>query len=638
MGIEPRCCLTSLKHQYRAVALALAVTSAVPALARADTCYRDENGQILNRRLPGTTEVPCPADKLDLPNTPASTAPAPGSATAPGSNTGPEQNPQGSGEGFDRGPPPAASPIPQPGRSDYVDSVPMPDRWRIVDALGYQSNLLDPYNRNPLKADKPLYGDWFLNLSVLSDSVYEYRNLASAVGTSSTERAGSNDVFGHSGGSAWSENVATGLTVYEGDTTFRPPDWEFRFTPVFNFNYAKVDEGGILNVDPRDASSRSDGFVGIQDAFVEKHLRNVSDRYDFDSVRIGIQPFSTDFRGFLFQDNQLGIRFFGTRDNNIFQYNLAYFRRLEKDTNSGLNDLEQPLRHDDVVIANLYWQDMPVHGFVSQATVVYNHNTEGGSEYYDSNGFLVRPAPIGLELPHNYDVVYLGYNGDGHFGRTNLTGSFYYATGHENPGVFVDSNVQISAAFAALELSRDFDWIRTRLSMLYGSGDRNPYDRKATGFDAIFENPQFAGGDTSYWISQGIPLIGGGGVSLSQPNGVLASLRSSKDEGQSNFDNPGLILLGLGADLDLLPTLRLTVNVNDLRFASTAVISALRNQPLTSDHIGEDASTSLTFRPKMTQNVVLRAAYARLFAASGYDALFPQTNPNYFLLNVVLAY
>ena len=61
------------------------------------------------------------------------------------------------------------------------------------------------------------------------------------------------------------------------------------------------------------AQTRNDHFVGIQEAFVDNHLRNVSERYDFDSIRIGIQPFSTDFRGFLFQDNQLGVRLFGTR-------------------------------------------------------------------------------------------------------------------------------------------------------------------------------------------------------------------------------------------------------------------------------------------------------------------------------------
>ncbi len=91
--------------------------------------------------------------------------------------------------------------------------------------------------------------------------------------------------------------------------------------------------------------------------------------------------------------------------------------------------------------------------------------------------------------------------------------------------------VDIGALFAAAELSMDFDWIRPRLSLLYGSGDDDPFDDASTGFDAIFENPQFAGADTSYWIRQAVPLIGGGRVALSSRNGVLASLRSSKEEG-----------------------------------------------------------------------------------------------------------
>lgn len=613
--------------------------ASLPAPAQTDTkaqtCYRDDTGRIVKRRLPGTVEVPCPAERLSAPELRKYDANGP---AADQSQPQTPQTPQAEPPGFNRGPPPEASPIPLPGVTDYVESVPVPDRWRIVDALGYKNNLLDPYNRNSLKADKPFSGDWFYNINAISDSTYLYRDIVSAVGNVSTERPGSNDVFGHSGGFNAVEELTTDFVIYKGDTVFRPPNWQFRFTPVFNYNYAKVDEVGLLKIDPREGTTRSDHFVGIQNAFAEKRLRTVSDRFDFDSVRIGIQPFSSDFRGFLFQDNQLGIRFFGTRDNNIFQYNLAYFRRIEKDTNSELNALSQPLRHDDVVVANLYWQDMPVRGFTSQGTVLYNHNTEGGERHYDSNGFQVRPSQIGLEAPRSYDVVYLGYNGDGHFGRTNATASFYYATGHEQPGVFSYSRVDISAAFAAMEISRDFDWVRTRLSLLYATGDSKPYDRKATGFDAVFENPQFAGGDTSYWISQAVPLIGGGGVTLTSGKGVLADLRSSKGEGQSNFDNPGVMLGGLGVDADVLPILRVSINLNTIYFANTAVLAALRNQPVDSKHVGEDASISVTYRPLMSQNIVLRTSYARLFTATGFDALFPHMNPNYFLLNVILAY
>ena len=136
-----------------------------------------------------------------------------------------------------------------------------------------------------------------------------------------------------------------------------------------------------------------------------------------DSLRIGIQPFSSDFRGFLFQDNQLGIRFFGDRDNNRFQYNLAAFWRLEKDTNSGLNDIVRDLRKDWVIVANVYRQDFPVPGLTSQLSVTYNRNREGNSTQVDTNGFPVRPALLGDLRPREYDVVYLGYNAAG-----NLTG------------------------------------------------------------------------------------------------------------------------------------------------------------------------------------------------------------------------
>jgi hypothetical protein len=613
------------------LAVLLLGTCVLGGMAAADTCYRDDSGRIVKRRKSGSVEVPCP------PPTPADAAT--GTAVDRGKLTDAFKNNSASGgeASIERGPRPAASPVPQPGLNDYVASVPVPDRWRIVDTLGYPQNLLDPYHRNVLKADKPVHGDWFFNLGAFSDSVYESRDVVASVGNASTAHAGENDIFGHPKQNFFSQTVGAEFVYYKGDTVFKPPEYEFRFTPVFNYNYLSASELQEVNVDPQLGRTRSDHHLGIQAAFVDKHLRNVSERFDFDSLRVGIQPFSSDFRGFLFQDNQLGARLFGTRANNVFQYNLAYFRRLEKDTNSGLNDLGQSLRHDDIVVTNLYWQDMPQKGFTSQGTIVYNRNRESGSPYYNSNGVIERPASLGTARPRDYDVVYLGYNGDGHFGRWNVTSSVYYATGRESTGTFVSAKDTISAWFAALELSRDFDWIRPRLSLLYGSGDKNPFDKKATGFDAIAENPQFAGADASYWIRQAVPLVGGGGVSLSGRNGILNDLRSGIDA-QSNFTNPGVILAGIGADFDVLPTLRMSLNCNDLYFADTTVIEVARNQGGVSKHIGEDVSASLVYRPLMSQNIVVRTSYAKLLSGKGYVALFPDTKPGYFLLNVVFAY
>jgi hypothetical protein len=408
-------------------------------------------------------------------------------------------------------------------------------------------------------------------------------------------------------------------------------------TPVYNFNYVESEEQRLLQIDPRLGDNRDDQHLGLQELFVDFHLRNVSDRYDFDSVRFGIQPFTTDFRGFLFQDNQLMARLFGTRLNNRVQYNVAWIRRLEKDTNSGLNDQNRALRDDDFYVVNAYLQDFPVLGHTSQAIVAHNRNTETDA-FYDNNGFLARPLVFGNERPREYDVTYVGYNGDGHFGRLNLTSSFYWAFGEESAGPFRDSPGDIRAAFAALEASLDFDWTRARASLLWGSGENDPFDDEANGFDAVFENPIFAGADTSFWIRQPVPLVGGGVVALSARNGVLNSLRHSKEHGQSNFANPGIQLAGVGADFDLTPELRFSLNANQLWFDDTAVLEAARNQGTIDREIGLDLSAAVIWRPFMQQNVIVRLSGAMLMPGAGFEQLFPDETPYSVLTNVVLTY
>ncbi len=522
----------------------------------------------------------------------------------------------------------------------------VPDRWRIVNAIGIETNLWDPYNtQNWLKGDMPVWGkDWFYSIIAISDTIIEPRRFPIPVGVATTTRPGSLDTIGDGDTLILAENLILENVIYKGNTTFKPPDWEFRFTPVFNINQVHADEKGILNVDPdkggRSSRRRRDTFMGVQALFVDKHLRNVSDRYDFDSIRVGIQPFSSDFRGFLFQDAQFGVRLFGTRENNIFQYNLAWFRRMEKDTNSGLNDATQRLRDDDVFVANVYWQDFPKLGFFSQGTVIHNTNREKGQIEYDKNGFIVRPSSLFEERTRNYDVTYFGYSGDGHFDRLNLTTSIYYAYGNQTSSRVRSAEEDVSAFFMAAEFSMDFDWFRPRLSVLWASGDDDPFDDEANGFDAIFENPQFAGADTSFVIRQNVPLIGGGGVALMGRNGILPSLRPSKEQGQSNFINPGIRMIGIGADADLLPELRLSANWNYFHFDSTEVLEALRQQGPIDEEFGHDISLSLIWRPFMTQNIVMRLSAAGLVAGEGFDDLYGNEadNPYSVLANITLMY
>ncbi len=540
---------------------------------------------------------------------------------------------------------PGALAPPKPG--DFPrDHLGVPDRWRLVETLGLvKSNWKDPYHQNTLKGDRPLCGtdDLFLELSAISDMVVEPRSFPQPVGVQTTERPGSNDTFGRQHSILLAQTFILGAALTKGSTAFKPPEFEFRTAFAIQVNHVDVSEKRILNVAPSKSSVRTDAFIGVQEFFLDYHLRNTSDRYDFDSVRIGIQPFSSDFRGFLFQDNQLGIRLFGTRDDNRFQYNLAAFARLEKDTNSGLNDITRDIRNDWVFVANVYRQDLPVPGLTSQLSVTWNRNRERDSVQIDTNGFPVRPALLGDLRAREYDVVYLGYNADGHIGRLNLTASANWAVGQDRNSIFTSQPARISSYFLAAEPSIDFNWTRVRLSGLYASGDSNPYDNVEHGYDAIFENPQFAGADTSYWIRQSIPFAGGGrAIAINGRNGVLNDLRSSKEQGQSNFNNPGTILAGIGADFDVAPQLRVSANVNHLWFVNTAILQALRVEGSIPKTIGTDLSTAVIYRPKFNQNLVFRLSGAVFAPSAGFRDLFTnaQRDGRYYsvLFNAVLSY
>ena len=545
-----------------------------------------------------------------------------------------------------RAPPPEAFP---------TDQFPIPDRWRLIETLGVvKERWWDPYHQNTYKGDRPINrakvawlpikgDDWFINASLTSDTLLEPRTFPIPVGVQTTARPQSLDVFGKNASYVFSQTFLASASLIKGSTAFKPPEIEYRLTLALNINHVRVPEKRVLFVEPSKGTKRTDNFLGVQEAFVDYHLRNVSERYDFDSIRVGIQPFQNDFRGFLFNDDQLGIRLFGDRDNNRLQYNLAAFWRLEKDTNSGLNNLTERPRDDFVLIANLYRQDFLVPGLTSQISAVYNRNREGNEIKIDDNGFPVRPALLGTLRGRDYDVVYLGYSADGRIGRVNLTASTYAALGKDRNSFFTGRPANIRAYFGAAELSYDKDWMRFRLSGLYASGDKSPYDDTEGGFDAINENPIFAGADTSYWIRQTIPFAGGGrAVSINGRNGILNSLRSSKEQGQSNFNNPGTILLGVGGDFDLLPQLRVSANANHLWFQNTTVLQTLRNEGSIDRSIGWDLSAAATFRPKATQNIVLRLTAATLVSGSGFRDLFDNVNGhrNYYsiLANAIVSY
>src|SRR5207237_357237 len=196
-------------------------------------------------------------------------------------------------------------------------------------------------------------------------------------------------------------------------------------------------------------------------AFAEIHVRDLSNNYDFLSIRVGMQPFVSDFRGFIFNDTNLGIRIFGNYDNNRWHYNLAAFDMREKDTYSDLNEFDP--RKQQVYVANVFRQDLIWKGYTGELTFV---------------------------------------------------------------GAFADDSRPYDKT-AELELSVDKDWMRHKLSIFYASGDSDPADSHATGFDTVFDRPFFIGGPFSFFSHQGFNLAGTA-VNFKQRDSLVIDFRTSK--------------------------------------------------------------------------------------------------------------
>jgi hypothetical protein len=545
----------------------------------------------------------------------------------------------------------------EPVRPNDDDFQEYADRWRIVPPPGYDrivapKGRLDSYNQNPLKGDRPIFGDRiFLSLTGIADSLFEARSVPTPSGVSA-EDPGSIDFFGEGDQLFYNQSVVVSADVYQGLTTFRPADWRARATIVANFNHLEVAERGAVNPNPRYGADRSDGQLALQELFFEKKLRDLSTSYDFVSVRAGIQPFNSDFRGFIFNDTNLGARLFGNWDNNRWQYNLAYFDRLEKDTNSGLNVVTE-MRGQQVAIANVYRQDFLVPGHTIELSAHWMHDEP--SVYYDTNDFLVRPDPIGDFRPHQVEATWLGVASFGKAGRINVDGALYWVVGEDshNPIAGVDpigggagsdgvspgrASVDISASMIALELSIDRDWYRPRLGFFRASGDDDPFDRDAEGFEAIVPNPNFAGGGFSFWNRLGIRLPATG-VGLVHRGSLLPDLTSSKDEGQPNFVNPGIEILTAGLDVELTPKTKMILTGNYLQFVNTKVPEAVLFQGDIDRELGFDVSAGVRWRPYLNNNVIVVGGVAAFLPGAGFEDIYQDGDALYQLFtNLILTF
>ena len=513
-------------------------------------------------------------------------------------------------------PAPAAAPTPAP----LPDFVPMRNRWDIPypeDPRFVKGRLVDPYNQNVLKGDKPVIGDSiFLVLTGILEAPLERRRLPVASGVSTKDPA-SLEFFGRGGQTFTSPRGLVSAEIFKGQTAFRPKSFAIKATGAFDLNYLRVQENNNVNVDVREGTTRQRHDFSLEEGFAEAKLADLSPYFDFVSLRAGIQPFVSDFRGFVFADSNLGARLFGNAANNRWQYNAAYFDLLEKETNSELNTFDK--REQKVFVANVFRQDVLAHGY--QVSLSYHRSQDDASTHYDANGFLVRPAKIGSFRPHEIRANYVGLAGDGHLGRLNVSHAYYFVFGTDSDQPLAGRAQDIRAHMAAAELSVDRNWLRIKASAFWASGDDDATDGQARGFDSIYDATNFAGGPFSFWNRSAIALTQTG-VLLKAPGSLLPDLRSNKFEGQASFVNPGVLLLGLGLDAEITPRLKGVVGANYLRFDKTGALDLLLFQPGIRKTIGVDLGAGVLWRPLLNENVLIEAGFTGLLPGAGFDDIY----------------
>jgi hypothetical protein len=486
-----------------------------------------------------------------------------------------------------------------------LDIEPSPDRWRMLEPLGIgerpRNPLYDPYLPNVAKGDLPIYGDKvFFSLTGVLDNFVDFkRNLDFFSG------GRFRNVPYHEHNVLGQVTAAAVLEIFQGDTVFTPKDWAIRVAPILRFRCG--DEN---------ATDHGCGeYITLQEAFGELKLFEIGQTFDATSVRAGIQGFNADFFGLIYNDVQPGVRFFSELERNQFKVNLAAFDRLNKEKLSALNELDKR-RHHQVGVLSLQWDDFILPGFNVLPNFVYNTDD----------------AP-GVAAGGNLTAFYFGVSTTGHIDRVVVNSAVYYVTGqtaHNTPNRRAQD---ISAWMAFAQGAYPINWLNPRFAVAYASGDDDPNDNTAHGFDSVFDNTAFGGGQFSYLFGEKIQL---GAITVLRGNSVFPSLRGAN--ATSQFVNPGVLALNPGIDLTLTPKVLFEANYNYLRFDDTSSLTGVAGRRV-SNEIGHELNAGVTWKPLLNEQLQVFAGGAVFFPSAGIKDTFGNDDPVYkAIVRVVLTF
>jgi len=228
----------------------------------------------------------------------------------------------------------------------------------------------------------------------------------------------------------------------------------------------------------------------------------------------------------------------------------------------------------------------------------------------------------------------VGVATNGRIDRFNVNSAFYWVGGHTAKNTPNGQNQEISAGMAFAQVAYPINYLNPRLAVAYATGDGNPNDRKATGFDSVFDKTAFGGGQFSYLFGEKIQL---GNTTVLRGNSVFPSLRGAN--ATSQYVNPGVLAVNPGIDMTLTPKTLFEANYNYVRFDDTSSLRSLLRRSRVSKEIGHELNAGVTYRPLLNEQVILFAGAAVLLPGQGIKDTFGNDDPVYkAVLRLILTY
>jgi hypothetical protein len=204
--------------------------------------------------------------------------------------------------------------------------------------------------------------------------------------------------------------------------------------------------------------------------------------------------------------------------------------------------------------------------------------------------------------------VYLELAADGRIGRINIDAAYIQEFGHDTNNPFSKQAQDVVAEMAAIEVVYPIDWFFPKVSALFASGDHDVKSRTATGFDAPFDNPNFAGAGFSFFQRE----VFASNAQTKNQFTFYPSLRNKFVQASNNV-NPGLFLLNTGFNANLTARLNLQMNFNYYQFVDANPLEVANKLAGVSKDLGTELNLGMVYKPLMIDNIAFTLGASAFF-------------------------